>query len=207
VIASIGSEPIQELLRSIFGDEAFREGFTRAPAAKAWHHSYIGGLAEHVRDMAVMARSAAEIYPEVDRDLLLAGVLLHDIGKVEELTVTNHISYSDRGRLVGHIVLGIEMLDRRLAEIDGFPEEIALRLKHMILSHHGSLEHGSPVLPMTIEGMLLHYLDNLDAQVRGALMALDRGGGEPGWTEYIKLLDRFLYRGGPGSPGGGEIDG
>jgi 3'-5' exoribonuclease len=207
IIESIGSERLQELLRSIFGDESFRETFVRAPAAKAWHHSYIGGLAEHVRDMAVMAETAAGIYPEVDRDLLLAGVLLHDIGKVEELSVSNHISYSDRGRLVGHIVLGVEMLDRRLEAIEGFPEETALRLRHMILSHHGSLEHGSPVLPMTIEGMLLHYLDNLDAQVRGALMALDRGGGEPGWTEYIKLLDRFLYRGGPGSPGGGEIDG
>lgn len=207
IIDSIGSEKVQELLRSIFLDEGFREIFLRAPAAKAWHHSYIGGLAEHVRDMAVLAEAAAGIYPEVDRDLLLAGVLLHDIGKIEELAVTNHITYSDRGRLVGHIVLGVEMLDRRLDGIDGFPEETALRLKHMMLSHHGSLEHGSPVLPMTIEGMLLHYLDNLDAQVRGALMALDRGGGEPRWTEYVKLLDRFLYRGGPESPGGGGGDG
>ena len=157
--------------------------------------------------MAVMARAAADVYPEVDRDLLLAGVLLHDIGKVEELSVTNHISYSDRGRLVGHIVLGVEMLDRHLDAREGFPEETALRLKHMILSHHGSLDHGSPVLPMTIEGMLLHYLDNLDAQVRGALMALDRGGGEPGWTEYIKLLDRFLYRGDANDRGGGDNDG
>jgi len=194
-VASIGNEHLQELLRRIFGGDGFREVFLRAPAAKAWHHSYIGGLAEHVRDMTVMARAASKVYPEVDRDLLLAGVLLHDIGKIEELSVTNHISYSDRGRLVGHIVLGVEMLERHLAQMEAFPAELALRLKHMLLSHHGSLEHGSPVLPMTIEGMLLHYLDNLDAQVRGALMALERVGGEPGWTEYVKLLDRYLYRG------------
>lgn len=194
-VASIGNEHLQELLRRIFGGDGFREVFLRAPAAKAWHHSYIGGLAEHVRDMTVMARAASKVYPEVDRDLLLAGVLLHDIGKIEELSVTNHISYSDRGRLVGHIVLGVEMLERHLAQMEEFPAELALRLKHMLLSHHGSLEHGSPVLPMTIEGMLLHYLDNLDAQVRGALMALERVGGEPGWTEYVKLLDRYLYRG------------
>jgi 3'-5' exoribonuclease len=137
--------------------------------------------------------------------MLMAGVLLHDIGKMEELSVTNHINYSDRGRLLGHITLGSEMLECAVREMPGFPEELAMRLKHMILSHHGNLEHGSPVVPMTVEAMLLHYLDNLDAQVRGTLTMIDKNGGEGGWTEYVKLLDRFIYTGRKGSePGSGE---
>jgi 3'-5' exoribonuclease len=159
----------------------------------------VGGLAEHVIDMAKLAESAAAVYPGIDRDILIAGVLLHDMGKMEELSVTNHISYSDRGRLLGHITLGSEMLECAIREIPGFPGELALRLKHMILSHHGNLEHGSPVVPMTVEAMLLHYLDNLDAQVRGAMTTLERNGGEGAWTEYVKLLDRFIYRGHPDS--------
>jgi 3'-5' exoribonuclease len=155
--------------------------------------------------MALLADRAAEVYPSVDRDILMAGVLLHDIGKMEELSVTNHINYSDKGRLLGHITLGSEMLECAIREKPDFPEELAMRLKHMILSHHGNLEHGSPVLPMTVEAMLLHYLDNLDAQVRGVMTAIDKNGGEGNWTEYVKLLDRFVYRGHPAEmPDGGE---
>ena len=196
VISTIAHEHLRKLLESIFSDEEFKRGFLKAPAARVWHHSYIGGLAQHVRDMAAIAMRAAEVYPEVDRDLLLSGVLVHDLGKVQELEVTNRIDYSDRGRLVGHIVLGVEFLDERMRAIEGFPPELALKLKHMILSHHGSLEHGSPVVPMTIEAILLHYIDNLDAQARGALQVLDKETGRSGkWTEYVKLLDRFIYRG------------
>jgi 3'-5' exoribonuclease len=205
IVSSIGNGDLRQLLEGIFGREGFREGFLRAPAAKGWHHAWVGGLADHVIDMARLADRAAEIYPEVDRDMLMAGVLLHDIGKMEELSVTNHINYSDRGRLLGHITLGSEMLECAVREMPGFPEELAMRLKHMILSHHGNLEHGSPVVPMTVEAMLLHYLDNLDAQVRGTLTMIDKNGGEGGWTEYVKLLDRFIYTGRKGSePGSGE---
>jgi 3'-5' exoribonuclease len=138
----------------------------------------------------------ADVYPEIDRDLLVAGVLAHDLGKVEELEVTNRIDYSDAGRLLGHITLGTAFIDERIRGVAGFPPELALKLKHMILSHHGQLEHGSPVVPMTIEAILLHYIDNLDAQARGALQTLDKDTGRFGrWTEYVKLLDRFLYRG------------
>lgn len=197
VISSIGNEHLRLLLEKIFTEEGFRESFLRAPAAKGWHHAYVGGLAEHVRDMALIADRLCGVYPQADRDLLLAGVLLHDIGKMEELSVTNHINYSDRGRLLGHISLGSEMLENRIRELPGFPEDLALELKHMVLSHHGSLEHGSPVVPMTLEAMLLHYLDNMDAQIRGAIMVLEKGGGEGKWTEYVKLLDRFIYRARP----------
>ena len=196
IIASIGNEHLRRLLDLIFGDEEFKRSFLRAPAARVWHHSYMGGLAQHVRDMALLAERAAEVYRDVDRDLLVSGVLVHDLGKVQELEVTNRIDYSDTGRLLGHIVLGVEFLDERMRGIAGFPADLALRLKHMVLSHHGSLEHGSPVVPMTIEAILLHYIDNLDAQARGTLQVLDKDTGHFGkWTEYVKLLDRFIYRG------------
>ncbi len=202
IISSIGNDHLKQLLEGIFGGEGFRDCFLRAPAAKGWHHAWVGGLAEHVIDMTRLADRAAEVYPGIDRDMLMAGVLLHDIGKMKELSVTNHINYSDRGRLIGHITIGAEMLECAIREIPDFPEELELRLKHMILSHHGNLEHGSPVVPMTVEAMLLHYLDNLDAQVRGALTTIEKNGGEGGWTEYVKLLDRFIYRGGSGSGAG-----
>lgn len=196
IVSSVTNEHLRKLLESIFGDEELSGAFFRSPAARVWHHSYIGGLAQHVRDMAVIAARVADVYPEVDRDLLVTGVLVHDLGKVRELEVTNRIDYSDYGRLLGHIVLGVEMLEGRVREIEGFPAELSLKLKHMILSHHGSLEHGSPVVPMTIEAILLHYIDNLDAQARGTLQVLEKETARFGkWTEYVKLLDRFIYRG------------
>jgi 3'-5' exoribonuclease len=194
-IGAMENAHVRQLLDSIFSDDAFRDRFLKAPAAKGWHHSYIGGLAEHVNDMLRLASAAADIYVEADRDLLFAGVLLHDLGKMGELSVMNHIDYSDRGRLLGHISIGSEMLDEYARGIEGFPADIHMQLKHMILSHHGQLEHGSPVLPMTLEAMLLSYIDNMDAQVRGASMAIERSGAGD-WTDYVKLLDRFLYKGG-----------
>jgi 3'-5' exoribonuclease len=196
IVSAVENKHLRRLLENIFFDEEFKRRFLRAPAARVWHHSYIGGLAQHVRDMAAIAMRTAEVYPEVDRDLLVSGVLVHDLGKVQELEVTNRIDYSDSGRLIGHIVLGVEFLGSRIREIEGFPAELELKLKHMILSHHGSLEHGSPIVPMTIEAILLHYIDNLDAQARGTLQVLEKDARRFGrWTEYVKLLDRFIYRG------------
>jgi 3'-5' exoribonuclease len=205
LVASIENEHLKTLLQRIFANDDFKERFMRSPAARVWHHSYLGGLAQHVRDMARIAERSAEVYPEIDRDLLITGVLVHDLGKVEELQVTNRIDYSDSGRLLGHIVLGFQAIDGHIREIEGFPTELALKLKHMILSHHGSQEHGSPIVPMTPEAILLHYIDNLDAQVRGTLQTLDRDAGHFGkWTEYVKMLDRFIYR---GDEGGGNSSG
>ena len=196
MISAMENVHLRTLLAGIFEDAEFAGRFLRAPAARVWHHSYLGGLAQHVRDMALIAGRVADVYPEIDRDLLVAGVLAHDLGKVEELEVTNRIDYSDAGRLLGHITLGTAFIDERIRGVAEFPPELALKLKHMILSHHGQLEHGSPVVPMTIEAILLHYIDNLDAQARGALQTLDKDTGRFGrWTEYVKLLDRFLYRG------------
>ncbi len=205
LISSMENEHLRGLLTGIFSDADFARRFLRAPAARVWHHSYLGGLAEHVRDMARIALRVAEVYSQADRDLLVAGVLVHDLGKVEELEVTNRIDYSDSGRLLGHITLGVEFIDERVEAIPGFPAELALKLKHMILSHHGQLEHGSPIVPMTIEAILLHYIDNLDAQARGALQVLEKDSGRFGrWTEYVRLLDRFLYRGEQAPDDGGN---
>ena len=134
IIAEIENPHIKILLETIFGDEEFKSSFLRAPAAKGWHHAYLGGLLEHTYDMTLMALKAAEVYDEIDKDLLIAGILLHDLGKLQEFEVTNHIDYSDRGRLVGHITLGIEFLDEFLRGMNDFPGELELRLKHMILS-------------------------------------------------------------------------
>ena len=199
MISGVYDEHLRSLLETIFNNEMFKSNFLRAPAAKGWHHAYVGGLAEHIYDMARLAMKTADIYVEVDRDLLLAGVLLHDIGKIQELSVKNHIEYSDMGRLIGHIALGLEFLGDYMRGIDRFPEETAMRLKHMILSHHGSLENGSPVKPMTIEALLLHYIDNMDAQIKGALHVLEKDTRKSeSWTEYVRLLDRFIYKGSGG---------
>lgn len=200
VIASVNDENLRGLLQTIFEDGGFRRIFLQAPAAKGWHHAYVGGLAEHVNDMVRVALHVTEIYDAVNRDLLISGVLLHDLGKLEELAVTNHIDYSDKGRLLGHIALGLEILESYLGGMEDFPEELKLELKHMILSHHGSLENGSPVVPMTVEALLLHYIDNMDAQVRGTLQVLEKDTSDGGsWTEYVRLLDRFIYRGREGA--------
>jgi len=211
IIDSTANPHIRALLQAIFRDGGFRERFLLAPAAKGWHHSYVGGLAEHIHDMLKMSLAAASVYDEVDGDLLVAGVLLHDLGKLDELSVGNHIDYSDKGRLLGHISMGVSFLDEYLRGMEGFPFELELRLKHMILSHHGLLEHGSPVVPMTLEALLLNYIDNMDAQVRGAAMVLEKSSGDNRWTDYVKLLDRFLYRGSVAgdeySDNGGGMDG
>ncbi|MCK4236908.1 MAG: HD domain-containing protein, partial [Candidatus Krumholzibacteria bacterium] len=189
-------ENLRALLQTIFEGEGFREVFLRAPAAKGWHHSFVGGLAEHVNDMAQLALKAVEVYAGVNRDLLLAGVLVHDLGKIQELSITNHIEYSDKGRLLGHISLGVEFLKEHIRGMDDFPDDLEVTLKHMILSHRGSLDNGSPIVPMTVEALLLHYIDNMDAQVRGTLQVLEKDAHEVGnWTEYVRLLDRYIYRG------------
>ncbi|HMA76201.1 MAG TPA: HD domain-containing protein [Candidatus Krumholzibacteriaceae bacterium] len=194
IISAIDNKYLKLLLEKIFDNESFRERLISAPAAKGWHHAYIGGLVEHIYDMLQIAVKAAGIYPQIDEDLLISGVILHDLGKLQELKVTNHIEYSDRGRLLGHITLGVEFLNEYIRGIEGFPDDLEMKIKHMILSHHGKLEHGSPVRPMMVEALLLSYIDNMDAQVRGTLNIFEDHNKEDGnWTEYVRLLDRFFY--------------
>ena len=162
------------------------------PAAKAIHHAYRGGLLEHTVSMAEVALRLCELYEELDKDLVLVGVLFHDLGKLIEIGAMPINEYTKSGRLVGHVVMGRDLLRERCASIDGFPEELQLHLEHLILSHQGRLEYGSPVTPMTAEAIALHFIDNLDsklAQLRNAT----RAGGTG--FQYVRGLDRFIYLG------------
>jgi 3'-5' exoribonuclease len=192
----------RKLLLALFDDPAFFSEFTRAPAAKSMHHAYLGGLLEHTLAVAVLADRVAGLYPALDRDLLLAGALLHDIGKTKELAFDAYpFDYTDRGRLSGHLVLGVEMLRDAVRGIDSFPEDLAGRLEHLILSHHGRYEFGSPTLPMISEAFVLNFLDDLDAKLN-YLGRLEQQAPDPGyqWTDFQRTLERFLFvRGRPGA--------
>ncbi len=158
------------------------------PAAKSIHHAYRGGLLEHTVSMAELASRVADHYPDLDRDLLLLGVLFHDLGKLLELGAMPANDYTHSGRLVGHIVLGRDLLLERCAAIDDFPEELRLHLEHLVLSHHGELEFGSPVRPMTPEALALSVIDNLDSKL-AQLREVGRGGGG---MQYVRSLGRFV---------------
>ena len=190
--------PLRDLLTAFFADADFVERFKKAPAAKMMHHAYIGGLLEHCLSMALLADRIARHYGGVDRDRLLAGVVLHDVGKVREFDYQHRIDYSDEGRLVGHIAIGLEMLDEKIRLVDGFPEEERRLLKHMIVSHHGAMEYGSPEPPKTVEAVLLHYIDEIDSKVNGIREFIAAQGAEDAWTPYHRVLGRHFYRGSGG---------
>jgi 3'-5' exoribonuclease len=182
-------------------DENFSRAFCKAPAGVRQHHAYVGGLLEHVVTMLDAADRLTPLYPELNRDLLLMGVFLHDIGKVRELSYERTFAYTDEGQLLGHLVIGVEMITEKAREAAGligspFPQELLLRLKHLIVSHHGTYEFGSPRLPMTPEAIALHYLDNFDAKLHTFTREI-REDPNPGsaWTAYNQSLDRRLFKG------------
>ncbi|MGQ9919090.1 MAG: 3'-5' exoribonuclease YhaM family protein [Bryobacteraceae bacterium] len=191
VIASITNPHLKALLEAIFGDPAIAEAFRRAPAAKGIHHAWIGGLLEHVLSMCALARFFASHYPGIDRDLLMTGVLLHDIGKIRELEFSRSFSYTSEGGLVGHIQIGLRIVADHLPE--GFPHRLRNLVEHMILSHHGQLEFGSPKLPSFPEAMLLHLIDLTDSKMAAMQAALERERNNEGvWTGYNAALERSL---------------
>jgi len=185
------------LFTAFWGDESFTTQFKRAPAAKKMHHAYIGGLLEHTLSMAVLADKIADHYKGIDRDLLVSGALLHDIGKVREFNYEMGIDYSNEGRLVNHIVIGIQMLEEKIQTIASFPEEPAMLLKHMVISHHGSKELGSPEPPKTIEAVMLNCIDEMDSRIQAVREFM--GKEDPGetWTSFHRLLGRHFYQGKP----------
>ena len=195
LLRKIESPEIKSLIDRFLSDSSFVHLFKRAPAAKNFHHSTLGGLLEHTLSVCRLALLVAEHYPELNRDLLLAGAFLHDIGKVRELGVVTSIDYTDEGRLIGHLSLGVSMLDEKLAAMKDFPEEIALRLKHLILSHHGEYEFGSPKKPAFLEAFALHLIDDLDAKMNGLGRFIEKDRQEGRWTDFNRLFDRYFLKG------------
>jgi len=198
----LGNPHLRALAECFLMDEAFVNDFCQVPAGVRNHHAYLGGLLEHVVTLLDGADRLAPLYPEVDRDLLLAGIFLHDVGKVRELSFGRVFSYTDEGQLLGHLVIGVEMLTEKAARVpdltgEPFPAELMLRLKHMILSHHGTYEFGSPKLPMTPEAIALHYLDNLDAKIHSFTRDIrDDRNQSSAWTPFNQALQRRLFKGG-----------
>jgi 3'-5' exoribonuclease len=193
--ATITHPHLKALMAAFWNDADWVAQFKAAPAAKFMHHAYIGGLLEHTLSMASLADKIAAHYRGVDRDLLLVGVVLHDIGKTREFSYLTGIDYTHEGRLVSHIAIGLEMLDAKLKLIDGFPSDVALLIKHMIISHHGSREFGSPEPPKTVEAVLLNYIDEIDSKVSGIREFMASEDPEAPWTSYHKLLGRHFYKG------------
>jgi len=195
-INSIQDPHLSSLVDHFYADSEWMARFMEAPSARRVHHAYFGGFLEHTFELLLLARPLMTLYPEIDPDLLVVGILLHDIGKMEELTWGFDTDYTDEGRLIGHIVLGERSISRVIENIEGFPKERALEVLHLVISHHGRYEWGSPRRPKSLEAVALHYLDNLDAQVnRIKLLTEDaRANGEI-WTSYDSMLRRSLYAG------------
>lgn len=195
LIKSIKDKHLKKLVQAFFGDDEFLAVFRKAPAAKQMHHAYGGGLLEHTLAVARLADQVASLYPAVDRSLLLAGAILHDLGKIREFGFLSYpFDYTDQGRLMGHAVIAIEMLHDKIRTIKDFPEQRAVTLKHLILSHHGRHEFGAPVVPMMLEAFILHFIDDLDAKLN-TITRLNAKANTPGyqWTDYQRTLERFLY--------------
>ncbi len=199
-MALIANPDVRRLMDAVFAENGTSERFREAPGGKLWHHAYLGGLVQHTAAVLAICGRAAASHPKVDRDVLAAGAVLHDIGKLEEYEFhRGFIDYTDRGRLFGHVVLGAQRVTKTIGEIsaDGpFPEELHRRIVHMILSHHGKLEQGAPVPPMTPEAMILHHADELDSKVNALDQIIEKEKtGESRWSRYVQLLDRFIYLG------------
>ena len=200
-IASIKDKHLRTLCESIVLEDEFNEKYCSAPAGKLWHHGYIGGLIEHSRAVDSICEAVSPQYDHVNADLLKTAALLHDIGKVDTYTTTPYIDYTDEGRLIGHIVIGYDIIKNAIRSHKDFPEELSRQLLHLILSHQGELENASPVVPMTLEGVLLHYADEIDSNMN-AYMRIIREQWSPhqNWSAYVNLINRYIYFGGIESP-------
>jgi len=195
IIRSLGNEHLRALLNALFDDERIAELYKKAPAAKSIHHACRGGLIEHVLSLCALCRMTAQHYGYVDLDLLLTGAMLHDIGKIEELTFDRSFSYSTPGQLLGHIVIGLRMIEDKLHALPDFPPKLRLLVEHMVISHHGELEFGSPKVPLFLEALLLHHLDNLDSKMETMRAAAERDKLVDGeFTGWVGSLERAVLK-------------
>ncbi|MEW5977577.1 MAG: HD domain-containing protein [Acidobacteriota bacterium] len=187
---------LRELLLSVLMDPDISEKLKRAPAAKSLHHAWLGGLLEHTLSLCKLSRLVCSHYADLNPDLLLAGAILHDIGKTDELRYTRSFAYTNEGQLLGHMILELELLRDKISQIDGFPSELKTLLQHMIISHHGEFEFGSPKQPMFPEALVLHCLDNLDSKLEAMKSLIQSDSNVEGdWTSYSQMFGRALFKG------------
>jgi len=192
---SVKNPHLKALIHNIFSDKDISEKFRTAPAASDFHHPYIGGLIEHTLACVELARMIALKHKDINLDLLLCGTALHDIGKIEELSYRRSFYYTDKGKLIGHIVLGANIVSAAIDKIPEFPEELKNLILHIILSHHGEQEWGSPKRPMCFEAIILHHIDNLDAKINGFRHFVNTyNDPDSSWTKYSKMFGEFLYK-------------
>jgi 3'-5' exoribonuclease len=196
IIQSLKNPFLKSLLDLIFADSEFVPRFKVSPAAKRLHHCFVGGLLEHSLSVARICDLLCEHYRNINRDLVITGAILHDLGKIYELTSSPSFDYTIEGRLVGHLALGWSFIEEKITRLEGFPKELQINLQHLILSHHGTYEYRSPVVPKTAEAMLLYQVDDLDAKVQMTQDWIEQARNEPSpFTPYHKLLERYFYKG------------
>lgn len=194
LVSGLSNEHIRGLLLDILNDPEIGRDFRTAPAAKRFHHAYRSGLLEHTLSVCRSCVAICRLYPNLNQSLLIAGAVLHDIGKIREFDLGLNGDYTDEGRLVGHLLIGLEILDGKLAARPDFPPDLALLIKHLILSHHGEYDLGSPKRPKILEGLVLHLLDDLDAKMNGIGGFIKRHADPAsGWTDFNRLMDRYFF--------------
>lgn len=195
LIRGIQNPYLKKLVESFFvEDAAFAKAFRFHSAAKTVHHGFVGGLLEHTLSVTKMCDYFAGTYPMLNRDLLLTAAMFHDLGKTKELSIFPENDYTDEGQLLGHIIIGTEMVSERIKQIPGFPEKLAVELKHCILSHHGELEYGSPKKPAILEALALNFADNADAKMETMIELLKGAGDNTGWLGYNRLLETNIRK-------------
>lgn len=195
IVNGIGNPHLKSLLNVFLDDEEVARRYRQAPAAKQVHHAFLGGLIEHVLSLCELCRFMASHYRDIDLDLLLAGAILHDVGKIYELSYSRGFSYTSEGQLLGHVVIGLRMIEEKSRQVPGFPRELRTLLDHMVISHHGKLEFGSPKLPLFPEALLLHYLDDLDSKMECMRALVERDQLVNGhFTAYSSALERTVLK-------------
>jgi 3'-5' exoribonuclease len=194
LIESVSDSNLKQLLFRVFSNPEVADRFRIAPAARGMHHAFRSGLLEHTVSMTTAAKALARHYG-IDVDMVVTGALLHDLGKIWELEIDSSISYTDDGRLIGHLAQEVLYVDARISELAGFPEELRRQLLHILLSHHGEYEFGSPRRPKSPEALLVHMMDNLDSKMAGMLEAIASSGDDDApWSDYSRILERYVYR-------------
>ena len=195
IVAGLTNHHLKGLMASFLADEPFMTLYCQAPAAKGMHHVYLGGLLEHSLSLVKLVKSIVPLYDGINEDLLVVGALLHDVGKIYEMSFARAIDYTDAGKLLGHITIGVELVGEKIHTVEGFPRELSLLLKHMLLSHHGQYEYGSPKRPKTVEATILNYLDDMDSKINGIQTHIAKETASTSrWTAHHRLYDRYFFK-------------